>query len=68
MENNPTGLTTETVADGGSNPFDGKVTDHAMAWSHVSAAYGISLAILVSYMVVVNVRLKAARARNEERT
>jgi len=68
MENNPTELTAETVADGGSNPFDGKVTDHAMAWSHVSAAYGISLAILFSYMVVVSVRLKAARARNEERT
>lgn len=68
MENDPTEQTTEIVADSGTNPFDGKVTDHAMAWSHVSAAYGISLAILFSYMVVVSVRLKAARARNEERT
>ena len=33
----------ETVS--GENPFDGKVTDHSMAWAHVNGAYGISLAI-----------------------
>ena len=46
-----------------SNPFDGKVTDHAMAWSHVTAAYGISLGILCVYVAVVNFRLRALRNR-----
>ena len=44
-----------------SNPFDGKVTDHSMAWSHVTAAYGISLGILCAYVAVVNFRLRAIR-------
>jgi hypothetical protein len=48
----------ETVT---SNPFDGKVTDHSMAWSHVTAAYGISLGVLCAYVAVVNFRLKAIR-------
>ena len=44
-----------------SNPFDGKVTDHSMAWSHVTAAYGISLGVLCVYVAVVNFRLRAIR-------
>jgi len=59
---------TETVETQGTNPFDGKVTDHSMAWSHVSAAYGISLAILLTYIVVVSTRLASARRKHEERT
>ena len=53
----------ETVS--GENPFDGKVTDHSMAWAHVNGAYGISLAILLVYIVVISVRLAAFRRSQE---
>ena len=49
----------------GENPFDGKVTDHAMAWAHVNAAYGISLSILLVYIVVISVRLAGFRRSQE---
>ena len=50
----------------GENPFDGKVTDHSMAWAHVNAAYGISRAILLVYIVVTSVRLAGFRRSQEK--
>jgi len=66
MKTDPAPQTQAAVETTDSNPFDGKVTDHSMAWSHVSAAYGISLGILCAYILVVNFRLRATRNRRGE--
>ena len=59
--------TNQTEVVPGNNPFDGKVTDHSMAWAHVNAAYGITLAILFIYILVVSLRLSKARQAQESR-
>ena len=59
--------TTQTEPAPGNNPFDGKVTDHSMAWAHVGSAYAISLAILFTYIVVISLRLSKARKNQESR-
>jgi len=34
-------------------------------WGYVAAAYGISLSILLTYVLVVSFRLRALRAKEE---
>lgn len=63
MDNNPPAETNAAIETEDSNPFDGRVTDHSMAWSHVTAAYGISLGILFTYIAVVSFRLRSARTQ-----
>jgi len=41
-----------------SNPFDGVVRDHTVAWQHVSAAYGITFLLLFGYVAAVTFRLR----------
>lgn len=64
-DDDDSGETIEAAVEPGQNPFDGKVTNSAKSWAHVSAAYGITLTLLFVYMLVVTVRLARLR-RNEE--
>jgi len=58
-------LAVETQPGGNNNPFDGVVSNKTKALQHVYSAYGISLAILLAYALVVSVRLARYRKNRE---
>ncbi|MEE2828307.1 MAG: hypothetical protein VX498_03885 [Myxococcota bacterium] len=58
-------LAVETQQETKNNPFDGVVTNNSKALQHVYSAYGISLAILLAYALVVSFRLARYRTGRE---
>lgn len=52
---------TETVASDDAVVFDGKIEG---GWGYVGSAYGISLAVLLVYVLVTTVRLRGLEARD----